>query len=77
MKKAVLSIINDIRKNKGERALEAGEVSGSSRLRGDIGFDSFDLAELAVNVEEEFGIDVFESGVIETYGELCGKIDGK
>lgn len=65
-------IVNEIRRNKGlssNIALEKG-----MRLREDLGFDSFDLAELTVHVEEDFGIDVFESGVVDTIGEVCEKL---
>jgi len=45
------------------------------KLREDIGFDSFDLAQLTVMIEDEFDIDVFEDGVIETVGEIIIKIE--
>jgi acyl carrier protein len=43
------------------------------KLREDIGFDSFDLAQLTVMIEDEFDIDVFEDGIIETVGEIIVK----
>ena len=45
------------------------------KLREDIGFDSFDLAQLTVMIEDEFDIDVFEDGIIETVGEIIIKIE--
>jgi len=45
------------------------------KLREDIGFDSFDLAQLTVMIEDEFDIDVFEDGIIETMGEIIIKIE--
>lgn len=65
-------IVNEIRKNKGLSSDIALEKS--MRLREDLGFDSFDLAELTVHVEENFGVDVFESGVVDTIGEVCEKL---
>ena len=45
------------------------------KLREDIGLDSFDLAQLTVMIEDEFDIDVFEDGIIETVGEIIIKIE--
>ena len=73
MNDKILAIINQIRANKGASKLES--INASTRLREDIEFDSFDLAELTVNVEEQFGVDVFEDGLISTVGELCKKLE--
>ncbi len=35
-------------------------LNQTSLLTDEIGFDSFNLAQLTVEVEEEFGIDIFE-----------------
>lgn len=51
-----------------------GEISESSSLRNDIGFDSLDLAELTVHIEEEFGVDIFEDGFVETIGDILKKV---
>ena len=69
MEKELSEIANGIRQRKGEEPL--AEIGAKTRLRADFGFDSFDLAELAVRVEEKFGADVFERGNVETFGELC------
>lgn len=37
--------------------------------------DSLDLAELTVRIEDAFGIDVFEDGIIDTIGEIMDKIN--
>jgi len=47
----------------------------STNLRDEIGLDSFDLAELTVRIEMKFGIDVFESGIVLTVGEILNKLD--
>jgi acyl carrier protein len=44
------------------------------KFREDIGFDSFNLAQLTVMIEDEFDVDVFEDGVVETVGEIIIKI---
>lgn len=74
MNSEILEIINSIRQNKGETALSS--LCESTRLREDAGFDSFDLAELTAHIEAKFGVDVFESGLISTVGELCEKLKG-
>jgi acyl carrier protein len=49
-------------------------ISSASKLRRDLGFDSLELAVLAVRIEAEFGVDVFADGVVETVGEIERKI---
>lgn len=68
----LLEIVNTIRLNKGQSVLE--RLSPSDGLRRDLGFDSLDLAELTVRIEAEFGVDVFDDGVVSTVGETLEKI---
>jgi len=49
-------------------------INEKSSLRKDIGFDSLDLAELTVIIEEEYGIDIFEDGFVETVGDIYKKV---
>jgi acyl carrier protein len=35
-----------------------------------LGFDSFDLAELTVHIEDAFNVDVFENGIVNTVEEI-------
>jgi len=72
MEKTVLEIINYIRKNKDLEPLE--NIDPKDNLRDDIGFTSFDLAELTVRIEDKFGIDIFEDGLITTIGEIYKKL---
>lgn len=65
-------VINFILKNKGAEPLR--ELRTDMHLRNEIGFDSFDLAELTVRVEEEFGKDIFEDGLVNTVGEVLKKL---
>ncbi len=44
-------------------------------LRNDLGMDSLDLAELTVRIEDEFGVDIFEDGMIDTIQEILDKIN--
>ena len=49
-------------------------INLSYTLRDDIGFTSFDLAELTVRIEDEFDIDIFEDGLVNTVGEIIEKL---
>ena len=55
--------------------MEAAEnISEETRLREDLGMDSFQLAELTVRIEEQTRVDVFSDGLVNTVGELMGKL---
>jgi acyl carrier protein len=68
----LLALVNELRQNKQHPPLERMEAS--DRLREDLGFESLDLAELTVRIEERFGVDVFEDGLVNTVGEIAGKL---
>ncbi len=68
MEDKVLEIINQIRKNSNLDKLDV--LKKTDNLRDDLEFSSFDLAELTVKIEDEYGIDVFEDGLINTVGEI-------
>ena len=72
MENKVLEIINYIRQSKDLEALS--DIQPSSNLRDDIEFTSFDLAELTVRIEDEFGIDIFEDGLVNTVAEIYEKL---
>lgn len=72
MENKVLEIINYIRQGKDLKALN--DIQPSSNLRDDIEFTSFDLAELTVRIEDEFGIDIFEDGLVNTVAEIYDKL---
>lgn len=72
MKTRVLQIINEIRANKNLPVLES--ISGNDKLR-DLDFNSFDLAELTVKIEDEFDVDIFEDGLVSTIGEIFTKLE--
>lgn len=72
MEKKILLIINDIRIAKGLSQIIALEEG--TDLRKDLGFSSFDLAELTVRVEDEFGIDIFKDGIVNTIAEVYEKL---
>ncbi len=72
MEQKLLSIINTIRVAKGETPLL--QLKTSDKLREDLGLTSFDLAEITVNLEDEYGIDIFEDGLVNTVGEIYAKL---
>lgn len=72
MNTKLLEVINEVRANKSLPRL-LGYLP-ADRLREDIGFESLDLAELTVRIEEKFGVDVFADGLVHTVGEIHEKI---
>lgn len=74
MEEKVLSIINSIRLSKGLPVLNS--INVTDNLRNDLGLVSFDLAELTVTIEDEFDIDIFENGLVNTVGEIYEKLKG-
>lgn len=73
MKDDILRIFNKIIENKNSEKLES--ILPEMHLRNDIGFDSFDLAELTVRIEAEYDIDIFEDGIVDTVGEILKKLE--
>lgn len=69
----LLVIINDILEDNDKEVL--GELVGSLSLRNDLGFDSLNLAELTVKIEDEFDVDIFEDGIVDQLSEIMTKIN--
>lgn len=72
MENKVLEIINKIRKAKNLQPVS--ELQITDNLREDLELTSFDLAELTVNLEDEYDIDIFEDGLVNTVGEIYKKL---
>jgi len=70
----LLKIINLIRDNKGLKSLDS--ISPEHNLMNDLQFDSLDLAELTVRCEKEFGIDIFEDGIVTNIQEVLDRLNG-
>jgi acyl carrier protein len=68
----LLEIINVILNKKGKNI---NELVANYSLRKDLGMDSLDLAELTVRIEDEFDVDIFEDGVIDTISEVMNKVN--
>ncbi len=73
MNTKLLEIFNTVLKNRGKKEITLLEKT--MHLRNDLGFDSLDLAELTVRIEAEFGIDVFEDGIVNTVEEILIKLN--
>jgi len=54
---------------------EIAKLRTDMNLRDEVGLDSFDMAELTVRLEMEYGIDIFEGGVVYTVGEILRKLE--
>lgn len=72
MEQKLLAIINTIRVAKEVAPVE--KLNTNDKLREDLGLTSFDLAELTVRIEDEYGIDIFEDGLVNTIGEIYAKL---
>lgn len=72
METKILEIVNSIRESKGLNPKD--KLSSTDNLRNDLDFTSFDLAELTVKIEDEFDVDIFEDGLINTVGEIFEKL---
>jgi acyl carrier protein len=68
MNEKLIGIINTVLEGKGANKITS--VNSGTHLRNDLGFDSFDLAELTVRIEEDFGVDVFSNGIVSTIGDI-------
>ncbi len=64
----LLQVINRVREHN-QRAPVAS-IEQDTSLRRDLEMDSLALAELTVNLEAAFGVDVFERGLVTTVGDV-------
>ena len=68
MEKGLLGIINSILIKNNRSSIE--KLNMSMNLRDDLGLDSLDLAELTVKIEDEYNVDIFENGFVNTIGDI-------
>lgn len=73
MKNKVYEIIREVLEEGNKEEVNIIELDTS--LRKDLGFDSLDLALLTVKIEDEFDVDIFENGLIDTVGEILNIIE--
>jgi len=74
MKKNLLEIINEILTSNGHD--EVTNINDNDNLRDDLKFDSLMLAVLTVEIESEYGVDIFNDGLITKVSEIITKING-
>lgn len=70
----LLTIINEMREENDMTAIEV--LQPTMHLRDDLALDSLMLAELTVRIQDEYDIDIFEEGIVQTIGEIQQKIEG-
>lgn len=64
----ILNIIRDVKSDKIQ------EISVETSLRDDLNFDSIELAQLTVAIEDQYDVDIFEDGIVSTVGEIISKL---
>jgi acyl carrier protein len=70
----LLEIINKVLDSNGYNTI--AEISDDMNLKNDIGFDSFMLAELTVEIEEVYNVDIFKDTLVFTIGDIKNKLNG-
>jgi acyl carrier protein len=70
----LLEIINKVLDNNGYPMVT--DLYDDMNLKNDIGFDSFMLAELTVEIEEVYNIDIFKDNFVFTVGDIKNKLNG-
>jgi acyl carrier protein len=70
----LLEIINKVLDSNGYDTIT--KISDDMNLKNDIGFDSFMLAELTVEIEEVYNIDIFKDSLVFTIGDIKDKLNG-
>jgi acyl carrier protein len=69
----LLEIINKVLENNGYS--KVSEITDDMNLKNDIGYDSFMLAELTVEIEEVYNIDIFKDSLVFTIGDIKKKLN--
>jgi acyl carrier protein len=72
MKKSLLHIINEVLS---ESDKEVESISNETDLRNDLGMDSMNLAMLTVLIEDEYGVDIFEDGLVSKVSDIQKRIN--
>jgi acyl carrier protein len=69
----LLEIINKVLESNGYS--KVSEITDDMNLKNDIGYDSFMLAELTVEIEEVYNIDIFKDSLVFTIGDIKKKLN--
>ena len=70
----LLEIINKVLESNGHSTII--ELNDDMNLKNDIGYDSFMLAELTVEIEEVYNVDIFKESLVFTIGDIKKKLNG-
>lgn len=68
MEEKLLEILNYVQKKNDKQVIK--DLNTNLSLRNDLKLDSLDLAELTVRIEDEFDVDIFEDGIIDSIDEI-------
>ena len=68
----LLVIINEMLTNLGVEAI--GSLNKNDKLKDDLEIDSISYAELVVNIENEFNININQEGRAETIGDIVERL---
>jgi acyl carrier protein len=69
----LIEIVNKVLDSNGYTPLDF--IQDDMDLKNDVGFDSFMLAELTVEIEEVYNIDIFKDSLIFTIGDIKRKLN--
>ncbi|MEQ6356842.1 acyl carrier protein [Lysinibacillus sp. M3] len=75
MENKLLEVINEILEDEGLQPIDS--INKDMDFRNDLEMDSFMLADLTVRIEDQFGVDIFESGIVTNIGEIIDILEGK
>jgi acyl carrier protein len=70
----LLEIINKVLESNGYPMVT--DLHDDMNLKNDVGFDSFMLAELTVEIEELYNVDIFKDNFVFTVGDIKNKLNG-
>jgi acyl carrier protein len=69
----LIEIVNKVLDSNGYDSIES--MQDDMDLKNDMGFDSFMLAELTVEIEEVYNIDIFKDSLVFTVGDIKRKLN--
>jgi acyl carrier protein len=75
MEQRIKQIIKEILSDRSV-SIDTSTIKDGTKFQ-DIGLTSFDLAVLTVKLEDEFRVDIFENGIISSFGEIVNVIKAK
>lgn len=74
MKKRIIEIITTIIEENDIDVSGSINIDENTTLVNDLGFNSFNLAQLTVEIESEFNIDIFENGIITSVEDILKQL---